>query len=350
MSDRPFYVLPFRAVVLGIVGVVLVGALGGALGAWVTVRRLLRVTPGGERVVERVERVTVAGEEALGSAAAAVALNTYAVLLDSGRVVQQAVALTDDGVLASVGPIPRGAIRVQRVPGQPVPASIVRIYPEAGVWFLKAQGTFTVADLERERLPSAGARLAAVAAPSETAGIRVKQVSVEVIRTSGDRAHADYVGLDRLPVLDEALPPSFLGAPLVGAEGAVYGLALLANDGTSVLPSTLLNVLLNDYLQHPSGTDVRVLAGLRGRWANAVEGADGRLTFSLLSLAPGSALGGGAGLRERDELRALNGKPLEGSAQLFRVFLEAGRANQSVSATVRRGPQEATLELRPSIP
>lgn len=351
MADQRLYVLPFHVVVLAVLGVVVLGAASGALGSWLTVRRLLRVVPNvGGGVLERVERAPAVTEDALVSAVAATALVTHVVTDDGGRVVQQAVALTDDGVLVSAGPLPRGNLRVQRRPGQSIPASIIRSYPEAGVWFLKATGSFSVAALERERLPATGTRIAAVAASSEIQGVRVRQGIVEAVRVAGSRAHQDYPALDRLPSQGEVLPPSFQGAPIIGADGTVYGLAVLEPDGTTLLPGAVIDVLLADTLQHPAGTEVRVLDGARGRWVISKQGEREVLAFRLTALGLPRSGFAAARLRVGDELRALRGKPLTGAAQLLREILAVGRAGETITVTIQRGGVEQAVELQPAIP
>lgn len=350
MAEQRLYVLPFRAAVIASLGVFLLGAAGGALGSWLTMRRLLRVVQSaGSGVVERVERTSTVAEDALVSAVASTASATYAVTDDGGRVVQQAVALTEDGVLVSAGPLPRGILRVQRLPGQFLPASVIRSYPEAGVWFLKATGSFSVAAMERERLPAAGMRLAAVAASSDVQGVRVRQGIVEVIRVAGSRTHQNYPVLDRLPSLVETLPPSFQGSPLVGADGTVYGLAVLESDRTTLLPGAVIDTLLADTLQHPAGTEVKALEGARGRWVLSRDGERETLTFRLTAVRPGSGLAA-AHFRVGDEVSALRGKPLTGAAQLLRELLAAGRAGERLPATFQRGDTTEETELHPVIP
>lgn len=346
MTDRPLVVLPFRAVVLALLGVFLVGAAGGALGTWLTARRVLRVTPDGSRVVERIERVETTAESALAEAAAAAARSTVAVIDERGRVLQQALALTADGVLLSAGPVPRGILRVLGPGRARVPASVVRVYPEFGVWILRATGTFPLPPVEREAGPLPGVPLAAVAGPTDSAGPRVNVVPLEVYRLNRTRAHATYQGLARLPVLSGGLPASFQGAPLLSADGRVQGLALIERDGTSLLPGSVLDVLLQDYLQHPESTEVRSLSGLRGEWRAAGDDADGALVFHVSAAPGGSALGG---IQARDEISALGREELQGAAPLASAFLGAARAGSVLSLSVRRAGEDQAVEVRPVI-
>lgn len=351
MTDQRLYVLPFRAVVLLVIGVVLLGTASGVLGSWLMMRRLLRVVPNaGSGVMERVERAPATAEDALVSAVATTASVTYAVTDDGGRVIQQAVALTDDGIFVSTGPLPRGNLRVQRLSGQSTPASIIRHYPDAGVWFLKASGSFSVVAMERERLPATGMRIAAIAASSDVQGVRVRQGVVEVIRVAGSRAHQHYPALDRLPSLGETLPPSFQGAPLVGADGTVYGLAVLESDGTTLIPGAVIAVLLADTLQHPAGTEVRLLGGARGRWVLSRHDDQEVLAFRFTAVGNLGSAFASPRLRVGDELRALRGKPLEGAAQLLREVLARGRAGEKLPVTIRRSGAEQEVELSPVIP
>lgn len=347
--DRPLYILPFRIVVLALVGVFLIGALGGALSAWITLRRTLRITEGGERVIERVEQVAVSGEDALASAAEAVASSVFAILDGQGRITQQAVAVTADGVFASTGTVPRGPVRVRLSGGEVVPASVVRIYRDVGLFFLKVSGSFSAPALEREEVGRPGASLVAVASAPEGSGPRVRIATIEAVTVSGTFLHLSSPGLERLPKLAFELPASFEGAPIAGADGRIRGLAILGGDGSFLIPSGVVGVLLQDYLRHPEGTEVELLKGLRGHWQLEDPTKEGAPVFRVVTVEGGSIFLS-AGLRAADELRGLGGKPFEGPLPLLEPLLQAARATERISIDVRRAPAATlTVELTPTV-
>ncbi len=348
-DERRLYVLPFRAVVGVLLGVFVLGVLGGAVGSWFTVRRLFRLAPGGERIIERVERVTVSAEDALAAAAEELAPRVVALIDERGRVRQHAMPLTADGVLVTSGAPPRGLLRARRADGSDVPASVVRSYGEAGVVFLRAQGEFVVPDVARDTAPAPGATLAAVTASGPPQGsARVLLAAVEAVPAAGTRAHAARVGLDRIPELARQLPPSFQGAPLVGSDGRMRGVVLLEGEGAFILPGSVFDALLQDYLQHPQGTDVTVLGGLRGRVELGL-GAGGSPAFAFRVSKVTGAPFAAAGLRVGDIIAQLDGKPLGSPLPLLRPLLAAARAGTTVSFGIRRGDTTLTLDLQPTV-
>lgn len=345
-SERPLYILPFRAIVLSVLGVFLVGAAGGAVGAWLTVRRVLRVTPTGERIIERVERVTASGEETLSSAAEALVPATVAILDDRGRTVQHAVSATSDGVLVSAGAVPTGIARVRTSDGRNLPASVVRVYPDARMFFLKADGSFSVPAFEEEPQLVPGVVGAALASVSVSGSHGVQIAHVAAVRFAADRLHAAAPGLARVPVLERGLPPSFHSAPFVASNGRVTGLVVQEADGTYVIPASVVKTLLQDYLEHREETEVPVLAGLRGRWEAASGAMDAQLAFRVTQVASASRFAD-AGLRTGDEIRAVNGKAFDGLLPLVRPLLEAVRATAPTTLQVRRGTEERSVEIPP---
>lgn len=346
-ADRPLYLLPFRAVALAVLGAFLLGLVGGTFGAALVVRRSLKVTPGGERVIERVERVTVTAEDALASAAADLSPSTAVVLDEQSRVHGSAVSLTQDGVLVSAGPVPKGAIRIRRSSGEIVPASVVRTYPEIGVFFLRAFGTFSTPGIERSLSLLPGTALAAVVPAPEGIGSRVRVVTVETEQLLGSEVRARYRGLGRVPHMTSALPPSFRGAPLVGTDGRMRGVIVVEGASTFLVLGDPLDVLLQDFLQNQGTETIEVLRGLRGDWRFESKPAGPELTFRIAEASPGSVFAS-SGLRARDEIQDLDGSPLAGTMPLVGPFLRAAREQKSVTLTVRRGVETLAVQVLPS--
>lgn len=339
--------LPFRAAVLALLGILLLGLLGGSLGASLTIRRFLRVTPGGERVIERVEQVTVAAEDALASAAASISPNTAVVLDDQGRIHASAVALTQDGVLMSAGPIPKGTIRIRRADGETVPASVVRIYPEVGVFFLRASGTFSAPSIERELSLSPGSTLAATAPVPDGSGPRVRIVTVEASQALPRGVQARYRGLGLVSIITSPLPASLRGAPLVGTDGRMRGVVAIEGESTFAVSGGASDLLLQDFLRHQNETTVEVLRGLQGDWHVDPAAPDREFAFRVTEVAQGSAFAS-AGLRVRDEVVAVDGAPLRGPIPLFASLLGVAREQKSVALIVRRAAETVTLQVSPS--
>lgn len=348
MPDRPLYLLPFRAVVLALLGVFLLGLAGGSLGAFLVVSRLLGVTPGGERVIERVERVTIAAEDALASAAAAVGPNTAVILDEQDRIQGSAVAVTQDGILVSAGPVPKGSLRVRSSTGSTVSVSVVRIYPEIGLAFLRASQAFQAPTIEREAPLAPGTALAVVAPVLGGTGTRVRIVTVEAEQLTSGEVRARYRGLGVVPTIAAPLPPSFRGAPAVGTDGQLRGVVVIEGERAFLVRGDVLDVLLQDFLLHQEETVVEVLLGLRGDWRFESRQDQEALVFRVAEISPGSAFAP-SGLRSRDEILELGGKQLVGSFPLFGPLLRAAREQASVVLGVRRAGETVTVQVTPTL-
>lgn len=344
MDNRPLYLLPLRVVLVVLALVVVLGALGGALAAWLMLQRLLRVTPAGERVIERVEQVTVSAEDALAAAAEALAPSVIPLVDERGRGVGHALAITADGVLVSAGPVPSSRLFARVPSGDNIPASVVRIYRDAGVFFLRVEGTFKSPTIEPV-VSRPGSALLAVASSPDGLGPRVQRATVEAVRVSGTPAHGRYPGLERLLALEGVIPPSFDGVPVVGTDGKVQGLVLIEGSAV-VIPGGVVDLLLQDYLRHPAGTEVGLLRGLQGRW-ETVKGTSDQRLYRIAAVSGGRF--GAAGLRRGDGVTALAGKPLQGPLPLLEPLLTGARAGERVRADVQRGAETLTMELAPEL-
>lgn len=348
-SGRPLYILPFRAVVLAVAGVVVLGFLGGALGSWFLVRRLVRVAPGGERVIERVERVTVTPEDSL-AAVARESASSVATLLDAaGKDSGQAVAVTADGVFVGVGAPPKAPIQLRLLSGETLPASLARAYPEGNLFFLRASGAFSVPGIERESVPLAGVSLAAVArSPVGSVGARVRLTTIERTDLSGV-VQEKYPALTLVPMLAQPLPPSFQGAPLLSADRRLQGLALIEPNGTGVVVGPVIDFSLQDLLKHPDGASASVLSGLRGR-PNIVQ-ADREpptFAFQVTEVLPGSPWAV-QDIVAGDEIQRVNGQSLTVVSPFARLLLEAARGGKPATVEIRRGAETLTREVSVSV-
>lgn len=349
-GDRPLFVLPFRVVVWILAGIFLISLLGGALGGWLVVRRL-PLPPSGERVVERVER-QLAPDAALVSAVADLEQSVTALLDERERVVGTAVALTQDGLLASTGPRPAGPLRVLRPSGgDPLPADIVRVYPEAGVFFLRTASTFSVPRLAREATVPPGSLLAAAAVAPDSVGPRVWTGRVEVLRLRRGRRSPLDVSL--VPALGGSVPPSFRGAPAVAPDGELRGLLALDADSAFLVPAGVIEVLLRDALAHQGDTAVSVRTGLRGQWQHStIQGARESvlpaLAFQVTDVLPDSPAAA-SGFRAGDRIDRFGTSLLTGGAPLLEPLLTAARAAATVDLAVQRGAETLTVRLSPTV-
>lgn len=342
MPERPLYILPFRVLLLTVTGVFLLGFLGGTLGAWLTVRRLVRVTPGGERIIERVERVAVPSEDTLAVAARETAPSIGTLLDATGQDAGQAVAVTADGVFASVGPPPKAPVRLRLSSGETRPASVLRVYPESNLVFLRSPGSYPVPVLEQEGSPPAGVLLAAVAQPlAGSVGIRARIVTVEQTEVS-DPVLEKTPALTQMPRLQTPLPPSFQGASLVSADRRLRGLAVVESSWTGVLPSSVVHGYLQDVLKYPDGLTVSVLSGLRGRpRVLQADPASPTFSFRIAEVGAGSVWAA-QGITSGDEIVKINGEALTGVAPLARSLLDAARAGKPVTLEIQRGTEILT--------
>lgn len=346
-GGRPLYVLPFRAAVAALCGVVLVGLVAGAAAGWLAARQLVKRTPTGEAVIARVEQVTVAAEEALGLAAAEASPGTALIVGERNRAFGIATAVTRDGVLVGAGSPPKGSLRVRFADQREVSASVVRVYPGFGLYFLRTEGTFPPAAIAATKPPLAGTQLAMVSVAA-TGGPRVRLTAVEAHDVLPGSGQEQFASLGRLPRLKDPLPPSFQGAPAVAADRRLHGLVLLAADTSFLVPARVLEVLTEDYLARQEGTTVRVLSGLSVRIAVDPQPGGASLVAHVVAVAPESPAAA-AGIRRGDLITRLSGEPLAAEAPLALQFLSAAREGKSLPLTVRRDNRDETLEIRPVI-
>ncbi|TSC63934.1 MAG: hypothetical protein G01um1014106_329, partial [Parcubacteria group bacterium Gr01-1014_106] len=237
-SNRPLYVLPLRVIAFALVSLLLLGFLGGVLGAWVMMMRFLRTAPSGERVIERVERVRESEEDTFSVIARESAARVATILDGSGRDVGEAVAVTSDGMFTGIGSPPKGSVRLRFSSGEVKSASIVRVYPESQLFFLRSAGSFSVPTFEQDGLPAEGMLLAALAAPSDSLGVRVRRATIERMDTNSN-AVEQMPALAFMPRLSESLA-SFHGAPLFSEDHRVRGFALVQDSATFLLPSSVV--------------------------------------------------------------------------------------------------------------
>lgn len=344
--DRPLYLLPFRVIVGAGIAVLGVGLVAGAVGGWLTARRALRVTSTGDRVLERVEQVTVTAEEALANAAADIAPSVATVIDGRGRTVASAVALTKDGVLISAGLPPAAPVRVRRAGGETTDASIVRVYPEFGLYFLRAPGDYAVPAIERETPLRPGQTLMAVARTPEGSGYRVRAVTVEsdgLVR--GDTARL-LPALPRVPAAFGPLPASYRGAPVAGTGGRLAGVVLTDGPAALVLPGTVVDRLLRDALDHQEETVVVVQSHLVGSWRIEEGTRDSPLVFRV-TRSSGPLPSQGEAVRAGDDIVAVRGEALHGPAPLALPLLDAARKQEPLPVTVRRGKETVQAAVVP---
>ncbi len=346
--DRPLYLLPFRVVVGAAAGVLVVGLLAGAFGGWLTARRLLRLTPSGERVVERVEQVTVSAEDALANAAATIAPSVVAVLDGRGRTVAAAVALTNDGVLVGTGPAPAATVRIRRVAGEVTEASVVRVYPEFGLYLLRAAGEYAAPALERDASLRPGTAVVAVARTPDGSGYRVREARIESDGLSGGDLARALPALARVPSFLSPLPASYRGAPVVGVNGRLLGLALVEGSTSRVVPGGVVDRLLRDTLEHRAETVVTVQSTLQGSWRTETKAEGPHLVFRV-ARGGGPTPAQGESVRPGDDIVAIRDEALQGPAPLALALLEAARKNETLPVTVRRGEQMLPAAIVASI-
>lgn len=345
--DRPLYILPFRVLVSGLLAVFLLGFVGGLLGSSFLVRRIVRVTPEGQQIVERVERVAVPAEQAIPERVEELSARVGLLLDEGGRPAGHVLPVTADGLAVGTGPAPAGALRVRFRGQDPANTSLVRAYPESGIFFVRLARSLTVVDLQRDAEVPPGAALSAVALqPESRLGARVQPALVERIEIARKGLHDRYGALGRIPTLARSLPAAFRGAPLMGVDGRVYGLALIEGEVAALLPGPLVHTLLEDTLRHPNETAVTVFRGLRGRW-ELPPSADLPLAFLVTDVGRDGPFPE-SGLRRGDRILRVNDQPLAGPLPLLLPLLEAVRNQRPVTVEVLRDAATLRLDIRPA--
>lgn len=345
--DRPLYILPFRAIVGAVAGAILLGAIGGGSAALIILRRVLVSTPSGERVVERVERVSASSDDAMAVAASQLSERLGLLVDERGRVLGQAIPVTADGVFAAVGSPPRSRVRLRTGGGGEVPASIIRVYPEVSVFFLRAEISASVVDGGDLSLPDPGATVALVALNVTPAlGARVRTLVMESHELNVRGVHDRGPGIGRAAILSGLIPSTFQGAPVLRADGLVVGVALVTESTTALLPLGLLGPLRDDTLRNPRETVVRVLGGVRGVWE--IESDNVAVVFRVTEVSRDGPFAA-AGLRVDDRIRAVDEQALSSPAPLLHPLLQAARQGNAVALRVERGDSTLIVTVQPSV-
>lgn len=248
--------------------------------------------------------------------------------------------VSDDGYVLAMAPGASAAstITVQMPDGSSTGAEIRAADPATGLVLLKVDADhMTALDFSDEDFPRIGASgLIPFAAPGQRCAIQTGVVVSDYLVDHARGAGTVHVA----PALD----PMLVGAPLIDADGDVFGIAMPADGkrGTPYLPGNVAARVLSQMLR--SGSPPRLLGivpdDLTPTLATRLD-TDRQRGAVVSWVMPGSPADK-AGLNAADIILSVNGSPISGASELARAM--DGPAG-AVPLTVLRNSQQISLTI-----
>lgn len=353
MTDKhPTYILSVRSIGVAFLCILLAGALGGGIAAWVVVRRI-GVEDIGQRVIQRVEQPARDPSLHFARVVETVRPTVLGLLSGTGEFLGSAVVLTGDGLALSLLPsdrtIPRQAIRAD---GSLVPVAFVREYEELGLILFRVPGSYSAPQFMPAGDIRPGIQGIAVGLRSDADDVRTSLVSLEsVFLPSADRTR-QRAGLGPLAVVTPPLESPFFGAPVWNGESQLMGVLLRDDEGSAIVMSGDLDTILQDTLRHPSGEEVRVLGGLRGSWISRRDAREQSLpgeTAFVVETPPSALPAAADGLKRGDVVTSVGEEQLTQRTSLWSIFLAAVRDKQTLPLGVLRDGVQTSVTLSPAM-
>lgn len=245
--------------------------------------------------------------------------------------------ITSAGALSETG-----TLKVDLNDGRVMPAQRAAVDKVSGLALLKIDGTdLPTLEYADSGFPQLGQLGVVLAAPHGSGCI------AQPAMISGDFL-ADGGGQRGYARLFPAAGPEFSGAPVIGSDGRVLGIAGVdpapsrPEDAGKVLPATAASsvttmLLRGDGPTNPYGlVAVELDANLAARLANVQQGA-------VIMLVQDGSPADRAGLRAGDVVIAADGSPLSGATELARAL---NTDQTEVTLDVQRGANRLTLTMR----
>jgi putative serine protease PepD len=351
--------LSIRLSVLGLLAVLLVGAVGGGIG-WLLTRtadetpllapgtQLSEVDPGITRepgsvsdIAASVTPAVVSIEVRVGQAGA----TGSGVVIDGGN----GYIVTNNHVVSGADGVDGAEIRAVFFDGSGSAARIVGRDPASDIAVLKVEkpGLVTAA-LGRSDDVVVGDPVVAIGSPLGLAGTVTSGIVSALerpVRLAGEGSDTNAV-ISAVQT-DAPINPGNSGGALVNASGAVIGIntaiASLGGNGTTggsiglgfAIPIDTVRAIAEQLIS--SGAAVHASLGVNTR--SVTDGArDGAL---VLNVEPGSAAAA-AGIREQDVVIGVEGRPV-GSSEELAVAVDAYDPGRTITVEVVRGGRSQEL-------
>jgi S1-C subfamily serine protease len=347
--------LSIRLVVLALLAVLLVGAVGGGLGWYLTKTngetpllapgtQLSKVDPGVTRepgsvsdIAESVTPAVVSIEVRVGQSGAT----------GSGVVIEgeNGYIVTNNHVVSGADGVEGAEIRAVFSDGSGSPARIVGRDPASDVAVLKVEKPGLVtASLGSSDDVVVGDPVVAIGSPLGLAGTVTSGIVSALdrpVRLAGEGSDTNAV-ISAVQT-DAPINPGNSGGALVDASGAVIGIntAIASTGGGSIGLGFAIPIdTVRDIAEQLISTGSAVHAALGVATRSVTDGArDGAL---VLNVEPGSGAAN-AGIREEDIVIAVEGKPV-GSSEELTVAIDAHDPGDTVTLEVVRGGSSTELK------
>jgi putative serine protease PepD len=354
--------LSIRLSVLTLLAVLLVGALGGGLGWYLTRTAaetpllasgtsLSKVSPGITRqpgsvsdIAARVAPAVVSIEVRVGQAGD----TGSGVVIDGAK----GYIVTNNHVVSGAAGVTGAEVRAVFSDGSGSAARIVGRDPASDIAVLKVEKPGLVtASLGTVAHVVVGDPVVAIGSPLGLAGTVTSGIVSALdrpVRLAGEGSDTNAV-IDAVQT-DAAINPGNSGGALVDGTGAVIGInsaiASLGGGGGQggsiglgfAIPIDTVRTIAQQLIS--TGKAVHASLGVNAR--SVTDGVkDGALVLNVQAKSPAAE----AGIREQDVIISLGGKPVQSSEQLA-VAIDAHRPGETVPVELVRGGQSRTVQVR----
>lgn len=340
-NQRPPYTITVKILLITLVVFVVLGLLAGIISAKFETQTFLKKNPQGSRVVQTIQTQSQVESSYVGVIDAEKG-NVVGILNEKNTVIQIGTVLTADGVfLTPYVPNPKNSLSVVLADGKIVSALLVRVYPEKGVTFYRAGGSFSAPQFPASEAVVPGTEGIIIGLINNSS--RVNVFSGMVQRFSAEETLDEVVFRERQALLAFAPGNEFFGAPIFDRQRNLMGVVVNAEKGL-VLPISEINLLLQDYLRHGVEVAVSLFDGLVGSWAYQ-QTPEGKMSaaFEIESVVKNSVFAK-AGLESGDAVYSINDKNFP-TAQLWGTFLESARSAKPVTIGITRGTEALKIPV-----
>lgn len=315
--------------------VIVLGMVGGTLAAQLWMPRTAPLVPGGsDRLVSTVQEVTISPNIAVTQMLETAQRSV--VLIDGGTT---AFVVTNDGLLVTVGEVPRGEIVAYDYQGKTMTLELVGRDELFGLTYLRAREAVLIPlDMRSGPVPVAYELIAVSRSlPSLFAQAESFRVSENILPPELMPA-----GIQRVmkgTQLDEA---ALQGSPLLDDEGLVAGLLINPRAGLA-LPVSHLRESLDRVVGGRREKDLLAELGLELHYtfATASEAGVRQFVAEVMIVTP-NTVAAAAGIKRGDLLLQIGGESLEwtksvltGLSQDLPLELAISRAGKQVTVTLQ---------------
>lgn len=322
----------------------MIGAVGGALSSWFVANKVAQ-NAANSRVVERVERITDNSASSRRDVVQSMSGGVLGIYDSENQFIQNAVVLTGDGIAVTPSlNFKDRPVKVIGADGSKKSVNVLRDYPEKGITVFKAQGSFPAPKFSADTYPGIQGMLIRISTLS-TPFFASKGAEIERFGMPSSASQEKYPGLEKMGYLSSNPGANFAGSPLFGDSKELVGLVLFSGDNSLLLPSSDLNIILQDVLKHQSEEEsVSVYKGFSGQWTSTPE----TTAFKMDEVSSASAAGI-AGLKVGDLITGIDGNAFSGSSSLWSAFLGSARDNKPITLDIKRGQEDMKISISAKI-